>query len=86
MRITLKILGFITGIILVGSLMVMNAQPVNVDLVFIDGEVACFLIIISSFLVGFITCLVYLWLRKNLVLHKQNSHQESKHDDIFGDI
>ncbi|SLM32758.1 Putative membrane protein (DUF1049), greigite-island specific protein (in syntheny with OMM_30 in the MMP) [Desulfamplus magnetovallimortis] len=86
MKITLKILGVITGLILIGSLMVMNAQPVKVDLVFVDGEVACFLIIIASFLTGYLSCLVYLWLKRSLMTDRKKTHSISRHDDIFGDI
>ncbi len=86
MKITLKILGFITGVILIGSLMIMNAQPVKVDLVFIDGEMSCFLIIISSFLIGFFSCLVYIWLKNSLVIQKKTRPLSLKDDDIFRDI
>ncbi len=86
MRLTLKIIGFISGVILVGSLIIMNAQPVRVDLVFVDGEVAVFLIIMASFLTGFFTCLTYLWLKKSLSMHKKASQKAAAHEDIFGDI
>jgi len=86
MRLTLKILGFISGVILVGSLITMNAQPVRVDLVFVDGEVSLFLIIIASFLTGFFVCLIYLWLKKSLSMQKRASQKAAAHEDIFGDI
>jgi len=62
-----KILGVISGVILVGSLIVMNSVPAPVDLFFVEGEISVFLI---SFLSGFSTCLTYLWLRKVLA-HKK---------------
>ena len=86
MRLTLKIIGFISGAILVGSLMVMNAQPVRVDLVFVDGEVAVFLLIMASFLTGFFVCLIYLWLKKSLSVHKKAGQKTAVHEDIFRDI
>ncbi|MEA1967841.1 MAG: hypothetical protein U9N77_06445 [Thermodesulfobacteriota bacterium] len=85
MRITLKIIGFISGVILVGSLIIMNATPVVIDLVFIDGEVAVFIIIIASFITGFITCVIYLWLKKSLLVQKQSRQKSLRHDDLFGD-
>ncbi len=75
-----------TAVILIGSLMIMNAQPVRVDMVFVDGEVACFLVIIASFMAGYITCLIYMWLKNSLQSDKNNKRIPSKHDDIFGDI
>ncbi len=65
-----KILGVISGVILVGSLIVMNSVPAPVDLFFVEGEISVFLIIMVSFLSGFSTCLTYLWLRKVLA-HKK---------------
>ena len=86
MTVTLKIIGFISGIILIGSLIVMNAEPANVNFIFVDGEVAVFLIIIVSFLIGFVTCLTYLWLKKALLCKKDFGQKAVKHDDIFGDV
>jgi len=85
MRVTLKIIGFISGVILVGSLIIMNARPVVIDLIFIDGEVAVFIIIIASFIAGFITCVIYLWLKKSLLVQKQSKQKSLRHDDLFGD-
>lgn len=65
-----KILGVISGMILVGSLIVMNSVPAPVDLFFVEGEISVFLIIMVSFLSGFTTCLTYLWLRK-VLMHKK---------------
>ncbi len=86
MRTTLKILGLVTGAILIGSLIVMNAQTVRIDLVFIDGEVALFLVIVASFLAGFITCLTYLWLKRMLYVQPVDRRPRSRHADIFEDI
>ena len=86
MRLILKILGSISGIVLVGSLIIMNAQPVHVDLVFVDGEIAVFLIIIASFLTGFFVCLLYLWLKKSLSMQKKATQKAIKRDDIFRDV
>lgn len=66
-----KILGAISGVIIIGSLIVMNSVPAPVDLFFVEGEISVFLIIIVSFLSGFTTCLTYLWLRKVLVYKKK---------------
>ncbi|MBF0210461.1 MAG: LapA family protein [Desulfamplus sp.] len=86
MKTTLKILGIITGFILVGSLMIMNSQPVKVDMVFVNGEVSCFVIVIASFLAGYITCLIYQWLKSSLRIEKKNRSISAKPADIFGDI
>ncbi|MBF0302776.1 MAG: DUF1049 domain-containing protein [Desulfamplus sp.] len=87
MKTTLKILGVITAVILIGSLMIMNAQPVKVNMMFVDGEVSCFLIIIVSFMAGYLTCLIYMLLKRSLMVDKKNRRiPTSKHDDIFGDI
>ena len=86
MTVTLKILGFISGVILLGSLIIMNAQPANVNFIFVDGEVAVFLIIIVSFLIGFVACFTYLWLRKALLCKKDSMKKAAKHNDVFGDI
>jgi len=86
MTVTLKILGFISGVILLGSLIIMNAEPANVNLIFVDGEVAVFLVIIISFLVGFVTCFTYLWLKKALLCKKDSIEKTAKHNDVFGDI
>ena len=87
MKMMLKILGVITAIILIGYLIIMNAQPVKVDMVFVHGEVSCFLVIIASFMAGYITCLLYMWLKRGLLVEKKTRRvTTSKHDDIFGDI
>jgi len=87
MKTILKILGVITAIILIGYLIIMNAQPVRVDMVFVHGEVSCFLVIIASFMAGYVTCLLYMWLKKGLIVKKKTKPvTTSKHDDIFGDI
>jgi len=66
MKITLRLLGALSAILMVGSLLVMNSAPAHVDLVLIEGDIAVFMIIVVSFLLGFFTCLLYQWLRRML--------------------
>jgi len=61
-----KILGVISAVIIIGSLIVMNSTPAPVDLFFVEGEISVFLIIMVSFLSGFTSCLTLRWLRKVL--------------------
>ena len=83
MRASLKILGIISAVILVGALIVVNSTTARVDLFFIDGEIAVFLIIAGSFLFGFLSCLVFMWLRRTLGENSKPKRSiESKMTDL----
>jgi len=88
MKASLKLLGIISAIILVGALVVTNSNPARVDLFFIDGEVSVFLIIAGSFISGFFTCLIFLWLRRVLGENKKSkrSIETERKIDIFREI
>jgi len=64
MKTTLRLLGALSAILMVGSLIIMNSAPAHVDLVLVEGDIAVFMVIMVSFLLGFFTCLLYQFLRK----------------------
>lgn len=77
MKTTLRILGALSAIIMVGSLIVMNSTPAHVDLVLVEGEIAVFMVIMVSFLLGFGTCLFYQLLRR-MVGHTEKRRRTAK--------
>jgi len=91
MKTTLRFLGALSAILMVGSLMVMNSAPARVDLVLIEGDVAVFMVIAVSFLLGFFTCLLYQLLRR-MVGHTKKlrrtdkTHPAEKFGEKFGEI
>ena len=66
----------------------MNSNTARVDFLLIDGEVSVFLIIVGSFLLGFFTCLIFLWLKKTLGDNKKSkSTMETKKEiELFREI
>jgi len=77
MKTTLRLLGALSAILMVGSLLIMNSAPAHVDLVLIEGDIAVFMIIVVSFLLGFFTCLLYQFLRR-MVGHTKNRGRAAK--------
>ena len=57
-------LGISFVVFMVVMFAVMNSTPAHVDLFFAEGDIATFLVIASSFLVGFSTCFILSWLRR----------------------
>ena len=78
MKTTLRLLGALSAILMVGSLLVMNSATAHVDLVLIEGDIAVFMIIVVSFLLGFFTCLLYQLLRRVVVGHPKNRRRTDK--------
>lgn len=88
MRASLKILGIISAVIPVVTLIIFNTDTAHVELFFVDGQVAVFLIIAGSFVSGFFTCLIFLWLRKALGGNKKSkrSIEKEKEIELFREI
>jgi len=50
---------------------IMNSSLAHVDLFFAEGDIPVFLVIMGSFLVGFFTCMIFMWLRRVLGRYKK---------------
>ncbi|MBF0450795.1 MAG: LapA family protein [Candidatus Magnetomorum sp.] len=59
----LKILGVITAIVITAILIVLNSTPAHVDFYFAKTDTAVFLVIMASFVLGFICCYILMSLR-----------------------
>ncbi|MBW2062375.1 MAG: DUF1049 domain-containing protein [Deltaproteobacteria bacterium] len=59
---------------------IVNSSPAHVDLFFIEGDSAVFMVILVSFLLGFFSCLLFLWLRRLLRRLKE------KEPSLIGEI
>lgn len=67
----MRILGIATVVVVVIMFAIVNSTPTHVDLFFAEGDIATFLVIASSFLMGFSTCFVLSWLRKVVARHRK---------------
>ena len=63
-KVLLWIIGALSMIIFTFSFVVMNATPVHVHLFFTEGDFAVFLVIMASFITGFFSCYILLFLKK----------------------
>ena len=67
----MRILGIACVVVVVILFAIVNSTPTHVDLFFAEGDIATFLVIASSFLVGFSTCFILSWLRKVVACHRK---------------
>ncbi|KPA17993.1 magnetosome protein Mad14 [Candidatus Magnetomorum sp. HK-1] len=58
-----KMLGVITAVAIISILIVLNSSPAHVDFYFAKADTAVFLVIMTSFVLGFICCYVLITLR-----------------------
>lgn len=56
-------LGVITAVAIISILIVLNSSPAHVDFYFAKADTAVFLVIMTSFVLGFICCYVLITLR-----------------------
>ncbi len=62
-------LGIAFVVFMVVMFAIMNSTPAHVDLFFAEGDIATFLVIASSFLMGFSACFILSWLKKIVNRH-----------------
>ena len=72
--ISLLITSAIVMVVVAVMFIIVNSAPAHVDLFFIEGDTAVFLVIMVSFLSGFFSCLLFLWLKRILRRLKKRSH------------
>jgi len=78
-----RIVGIVSGLIITLMFVLMNLSLAHVDLFFIEGDVWAFLVVMGSFLAGYLTCLIYSWLRR---VRKSKKSSDSLERSIVGEL
>lgn len=80
MAFLLWIVGGLSVAIITVIFAIMNSSLAHVDLFFAEGDIAVFLVIMGSFLIGFFTCMVFMWLRRVLGRHRK-THSSTRAEE-----
>ena len=78
-----RIVGIVTGLVLTLMFVLVNLTITRVDLFFIEGDTWVFLIIMASFLAGYLTCLLLTWLKRK---RKSKKSSASLERSLVGEI
>ena len=78
-----RIFGIVTGVVVTLMFVIMNLSVAHLDLFFIEGDVWVILIIMGSFLAGFLTCFLLGRLKR---LRKAKKRSDSLGRSIVGDL
>ena len=78
-----RIVGIVSGLVVTLMFVAVNLTITRVDLFFIEGETWVFLVIMSSFLAGYLTCFILARLRR---LRKDSKRSDSLERSIVGEI
>jgi len=78
-----RIVGIVTGVVVTLMFVIVNLTITRVDLFFIEGETWVFLVIMGSFLAGYLTCLLFAWLKR---VRKSKKSSDSLERSLVGEI
>ena len=78
-----RIVGIVSGLVVTLMFVLVNLTTAHVDLFFIEGDTWVFLVIMSSFLSGYLTCLLFTWLRRG---RKAKKSSDSLERSIVGEL
>ena len=79
----IRIVGIVSGLVLTLMFVLMNLSLAHVDLFFIEGDVWTFLVVMGSFLAGYLTCLLFTGLRR---VRKSKKSSDSLERSIVGEL
>jgi uncharacterized integral membrane protein len=80
-----KLLGVITAVAIISVLIVLNSGPAHVDFYFAKADTAVFLVIMTSFVLGFLCCYILMKL-KNIKNKKDKYSRLKAEKSIIGEI
>ena len=87
MKSILKILGVITAVAIVSILIVLNSSPAHVDFYFAKTDTAVFLVIMTSFLLGFLCCYIFMGVRNISKRQKTKKYSQIRAEKtLMGEI
>lgn len=78
-----RIVGIVSGLVVTLMFVLVNLTITRVDLFFIEGETWVFLVIMASFLAGYLTCLLFAWLKR---VRKSKKSSDSLERSLVGEI
>ena len=78
-----RIVGIVSGLVVTFMFVIVNLTITHVNLFFIEGDVWTFLVIMGSFLAGYLTCLLFAWLKR---VRKSKKHSDSLERSIVGEL
>ncbi len=78
-----RIVGIVSGLIVTLMFVVVNLRTTHVDLFVVEGDTWAFLVIMCSFLAGYLTCLLLTWLKR---ARKSKKNSKSLERSIVGEI
>ena len=78
-----RIIGIVSGLVLTLMFVLMNLSLAHVDLFFIEGDVWSFLVVMGSFLAGYLTCMLFTWLRR---VRKSKKKSDFLERSIVGEL
>jgi len=82
-----KMLGVITAVAMISVLIVLNSSPAHVDFYFAKADTAVFLVIMTSFVLGFVSCYVLMTLRNIKKRKKKQKYTRMKAENsLIGEI
>jgi len=85
MRSIFKLLGVVTAVAIMTALIILNSGPAHVDFYFAKTDTAVFLVIMTSFVLGFLCCYILMML-KNIKNKKQKYSRIKAEKSIIGEI
>ena len=78
-----RIVGIVTGVVVTLMFVLVNLTITRVDLFFIEGDTWVFLVIMASFLAGYLTCLLFARLKRG---RKSKKNSDSLQRSLVGEI
>jgi len=87
MKPILRIMGVITAVAIVSILIVLNSSPAHVDFYFAKTDTAVFLVIMTSFLLGFLCCYIFMSVRNMSKRQKTKKYSQIRAEKtLMGEI
>lgn len=77
-----RIVGIVSGMVIVAMFILVNLTITHVDLFLVEGDTWSFLVIMSSFAAGYLAHILVAWLKKSRKPKRSTSLERS----IVGDI
>jgi uncharacterized integral membrane protein len=78
-----KIVGIVSGLVLTLMFVIVNLTITHVDLFVIEGDTWVFMVIMGSFVAGYLTCLLLTWLKR---VRKSKKSSDSLERSLVGEI
>ena len=78
-----RIIGIVSGLVITLMFVLMNLSLAHVDLFFIEGDMWSFLVVMGSFLAGYLTCMLFTWLRR---VRKSKKKSDFLERSIVGEL